>query len=147
MSPWWHADLHEDHKHARSNEDQKTTILGKILAEEIHETSGKILVGDDRDATARPLAGGPGKTLAEDIRGAAARPTSAKSPPSFPCSCQPSQLGEHLHGDVRPLDRLSKHLHGGMQIFVKTPPPHQLSSLPAYMALHALLAWTRVEAG
>ena len=30
-------------------------ILGKILAEEIHETPGKILAGDDRDATARPL--------------------------------------------------------------------------------------------
>ena len=32
-------------------------ILDKILAEEIHETSGKILAGDDRDATARPLLG------------------------------------------------------------------------------------------
>ena len=55
--PWWHADLREDHKHTRSDEDQKTTILGKILAEEIHETSGKILAGDDRDVTARPLPG------------------------------------------------------------------------------------------
>ena len=53
--PWWHADLCEDHKHTRSDEDQKTTILGEILAEEIHETPGKILVGDDRDATTRPL--------------------------------------------------------------------------------------------
>ena len=33
------------------------TILGKILAEEIHETPGKILAGDDYDATARPLPG------------------------------------------------------------------------------------------
>ena len=55
--PWWHADLCQDHKHTRSDEDQKTTILGKILAEEIHETLGKILAGDDRDTTARPLAG------------------------------------------------------------------------------------------
>ena len=45
--PWWHADLCEDHKHTRSDEDQKTMILGKILAEEIHETPGKILAGDD----------------------------------------------------------------------------------------------------
>ena len=43
--PWW----------TRSDEDQKTTILGEILAEEIHETPGKILAGDHRDATARPL--------------------------------------------------------------------------------------------
>ena len=55
--PWWHADLCDDHKQTRSDEDQKTTILGKILAEEIHETPGKILVGDDRSATARPLSG------------------------------------------------------------------------------------------
>ena len=56
------------------------------------------------------------------------------------------QLGEHLRGDVRPLGQLSKHLRGGMQIFVKTLPPHQLSSQPASMALHALSARTRVEA-
>ena len=31
------------------------TILGKILAKEIHETPSKILSGDDRGATARPL--------------------------------------------------------------------------------------------
>ena len=29
--------------------------LGGILAEEIHKTAGKILAGDDHDATARPL--------------------------------------------------------------------------------------------
>lgn len=39
--PWWHADLCEDHKHTRLEEDQKTTILGGTLAEEIHETPGK----------------------------------------------------------------------------------------------------------
>ena len=44
------------------------------------------------------------------------------------------------------LIQLVKHLRGGMQIFVKTLPPRQLSSLPAYVALHALLAWTRVGA-
>ena len=60
--PWWHAGLRKDHRHTRSDEDQKTMILGKILAEEIHETSGKILAGDDRglartrqDSTAVPM--------------------------------------------------------------------------------------------
>ena len=41
---------------------------------------------------------------------------------------------------MRSLDQLGKHLRGGMQIFVKTLLPHQLSSLPAYTALHASLA-------
>ena len=81
--PWWHADLCQDHEHTRSDEDQKTTILGGILAEEIHETPGKTLAGEDSDATARPLPG-PGKILAEDIDGAAARTASAKAPPPSP---------------------------------------------------------------
>ena len=37
--------------------NQKTMILDKILAEEIHKTFGKILTGDDHGATARPLSG------------------------------------------------------------------------------------------
>ena len=32
-------------------------ILGKILAEETHKTSNKILAGDDHGAMARPLSG------------------------------------------------------------------------------------------
>ena len=54
---WWHADLCQDHKHVRSDEDQKTATLGGILAEEIHKTPGKRLAGDDCNATARPLPG------------------------------------------------------------------------------------------
>ena len=54
---WWHANLRQDHKHTRSDEDQKTMILGGILAKEIHETPGKTLAGDDYDAAARPLPG------------------------------------------------------------------------------------------
>ena len=50
--PWWHADLCEDHKYTRSDEDQKTTILGKILTKETDETPGKILTGDDCGAMA-----------------------------------------------------------------------------------------------
>ena len=87
-----------------------------------------------------------GKTLAEDACEAAARPASTKTPPPLPYSYQFNQLGKHLHGSVRPLHQLSKHLRGGMQIFVKAPPPRHLNSLPAYIALHASLAWARVEA-
>ena len=50
--PWWHTDLCEDHKDTRTDEDEKTTILSKILAEEIHKTSGKILAGDDHSVAA-----------------------------------------------------------------------------------------------
>ena len=88
----------------------------------------------------------PGKALAEDICEATTRPTPAMLLPPLPCSCQPNQLGRHLRGNVQLPDQLSKHLRGGMQIFVKTLPPRHLSSLPAYMALHASLAWTRVGA-
>ena len=55
--PWWHADLCQDHKHTRLDEDQKTKTLGGILAEETHKTPSEILAGDDHDATARPLPG------------------------------------------------------------------------------------------
>ena len=41
----------------RSDEDQKTTILGGIPAEEIHETPDKMLAGEDHEAAARPLPG------------------------------------------------------------------------------------------
>ena len=64
-----------------------------------------------------------GKTLPENAYGAAARTVSAKTPPPLPYSCQLDQLGRHLHGSARPLHQLSKHLRGGMQIFVKAPPP------------------------
>ena len=89
---------------------------------------------------------GPDKALAEDISGATAKSASTKTPPPFACSCQPNQLGRHLHGDEQLPGQLSKHLRGGMQIFVKALPPRHLSSLPAYMALHTSLAWARVEA-
>ena len=89
---------------------------------------------------------GPGKALAEDTYRAAAKPASAKTPPPFPYSCQPNQLGRHLRGNVRPLGQLSKRLRGGMQIFVEALPPRHLSYLPAYMAPHASLTRTRVEA-
>ena len=61
-------------------------ILGKILAEEGHQTPGKVLPG----TTARhskTLAGPPGKALAKDASGATARPAPTKLPPPFTCSC------------------------------------------------------------
>ena len=54
---WWHADLRQDHKHMRSEKDQKTTTLGGILAKEIHKTTSKVLAGDDCNSTTRPLPG------------------------------------------------------------------------------------------
>ena len=42
------------------------------------------------------------------------------------------QLGEHLRGNVRLPGQLSKHLRGGMQIFMKIQPPHQLNSQPMW---------------
>ena len=132
------ADLCQDHKHVRSDEDQKTATLGGILSEEIHKTPGKRLAGDDCDATARPLPRGASR--------ATARPAPAKAPPPFACSCPPNQLGRHLRGNMQLPGQISKHLHGGMQIFMKALPPRHLSCLPTYMALPASLAWARVEA-
>ena len=54
---WWHADLSQDHRDMRSDENQKTATLGGILAEEIHKPPGKRLAGDDCNAMARPLPG------------------------------------------------------------------------------------------
>ena len=80
----------------------------------------------------KTLVGPPGKTIAKRTGKATARPAPAKFLPPFLCSHRPNQLGRHLHGS--------------MQTFVETPPPRHLSCLPAYMALHALLAGARVEA-
>ena len=92
------------------------------------------------------LAGPPGKALAKDAGKATAKPTSTKLPPLFACSCQPNQLGGHLRGNMQLPGQLIKCLRGGMQIFVKDPPPCQLSCLPVYMALHTSLAEAHVEA-
>ena len=94
----------------------------------------------------KTLAGPPGKALTKDASTATARPAPAKSPPPFACSCQPNQLGRHLHGNMQLPGHLIKRLRGGMQIFVKTLPPRHLSCLPAYMAPHASLARAHVEA-
>ena len=93
----------------------------------------------------KTLAGPPGKALAKDASGATAKPASDKLPPQFTCSCQPNQLGGHLHGNMQLPGQLIERLRGGMQIFVKAPPPRHLSCLAAYMAPHASLAKARVE--
>ena len=105
-------------------------ILGGILAEEIHKTPGKRLAGDDCNATARPLPGPRQDPCRGHQRGRGQAHTCEGSI-AVPMQLPAHQLGEHLRGDVRSLGQLSKHLRGSMQIFVKTPPPHQLSSQPA----------------
>ena len=90
-----------------------------------------ILVGE-AGAPGKALAGAPGKTVAKHPGKATARPAPARFLLPFVRSRQPNQLGRHLRGS--------------MQTFVEAPPPRHLSCLPAYMALHALLAGARVEA-
>ena len=81
---------------------------------------------------------GPGKTLAKSAP--------IKLPPPFTCSCQPNQLGGHLRGNMQLPSQLIERLCGGMQIFVKAPPPCHLSCLAAYMAPRTSLARARVKA-
>ena len=102
----WHADLSEDQKHVRSGENQKTTILCKILAEDTHETPGKILVGDDHNATGRPLPGprqGPCRGHPQGHSQAHARQGSTTAPMQLPAH----QLGRHLRVNRRHLGQLS----------------------------------------
>ena len=61
-------------------------ILCKILAEESHETPGKILAGDDCAPRQDPCRA-PGKALAEDASRATARSAPTKTPPPSPSSC------------------------------------------------------------
>ena len=103
---------------------------------------GKTLAGPH----GKTLAGPPGEALTKDASRATARPTPTKLPRPFTCSCQPNQLGGHLRGNMQLPGQLIERLRGGMQIFVKAPPPRHLSCLPAYMAPHASLAKARVEA-
>ena len=78
------------------------------------------------------LAGTPGKTITKRTGKATSWPAPAKFLPPLIRSHRPNQLGRHLRGS--------------MQTFVEAPPPCHLSCLPAYMALHVLLAGARVEA-
>ena len=60
--------------------------LGAILVVEIHKTPGKRLAGTTATPRRDPCRA-PGKTLAEGISGATARPALAKTPPPSPSSC------------------------------------------------------------
>jgi hypothetical protein len=137
---WWHVDLCEDQRPASLDKDQKTKTPGKILAGDSHKTPGKILAGDGGETPARPLPR------------ASAGPRPGPYLPTFCCPTavpmrRPArQLGEQLCGSMQLLSQLAKHLRGGRQIFVKALSPHQHSSQPVSMALHASSAWTRVEA-
>ena len=116
------------------------------FAEDAHEAPTRLLPKAStkpRQDSCRGRSEGPGKTLAGNISKTAARPC---RPVVGPAQRPTHQLSRYPRGSTWLLGQLVKHLRGGMQIFVKTLPPHQLSSLPAYMALHASLAWTRVGA-
>ena len=120
--------------------------LGKILAEETHKTPGKILAGDDSNATARPLPG-PRQSPCRGRPRGHSRARTHRASATAPMQLPAHQLGRRLRVGMRLLGQLSACLRGGMQIFVKALPPRHLSSLPAYMALTASLAQARVEAG
>ncbi|EMS63710.1 Tubulin beta-2 chain [Triticum urartu] len=90
--PWWHADLCGDHKYARSDEDQKTTILSKILAKEIDETPGKTLAGDNHGGGEHDEADDSGK-LAGTTGGGAHRATEAR------CWQREAMVEERVSGD------------------------------------------------
>src|SRR3954467_12239466 len=94
----------------------------------------------------KTLAGPPGKALAKDANGATTKPAPDRLPPPFTCSCQPNQLGGHLRGNMQLPGQLIERLRGGMQIFVKAPPPRHLSCLTFYMAPRTSLAMARVKA-
>ena len=124
---WWHEDLCGNKKHTRLHDDQKTTILGKILSKDTQETAGTTFVGDDQDVTARPVSG-PRQDSCQKHPWGYSQAHVCQDSITVPMQLSAHQLGRRLRGDVRPLGRLGKHLRGGMQIFMKNIPRHQLSS-------------------
>ena len=142
---WWHADLCQDHRYMRPDEDQKTATVGGILAEESHETPRQDPCRGRQHATARPLPGHPARPSSRTP----AVPLPGPHQPSLHrrshAAASPNQLGRYLRGKMQLPGQLSRRLRGGMQIFVKTLPPRHLSCLPAYMAPQAPLARARVN--
>ena len=123
----------------------KTEGLQNLDENQKTKTPGKILAGDAHDAAARPLPGPRQDPCRRHPRGRSQAHTCQDST-AVPMQLPAQQLGEHLRGEVQPLGQLNKHLRGGMQIFVKTLPPHRLSSQLASVALHASSARMRVKA-
>ena len=115
------------------------TILGKILAEEIHDTPGKILAGDDRDATARPL---PGPRQDPCL----ARVCRDSTTNSIQLPAQPvGQAPAWQRAASRPTQQAPAWWHADIHEDPTTMPSQQPASL-LFVALHALLDWTRVGA-
>ena len=135
--------------HLRITSNQKSRrrrTSARSLPRKLHKTPGKILVGDDRNTTARPLPGprqGPCRVHPRGHSQARTCQVSATAPMQLPAH----QLGRHLRVGTRLLGQLSACLRGGMQIFMEALPLHHLSSLPAYMVLTGWLAQARVKAG
>ena len=138
--PWWHADLCQVQEHTRSDEDQKTMILGKIPAEEIHETPDKILAGDNREATARPLPR-PSKTVAKDICRATARPASAKDSTAVPMQLPAQPAGQApvwRRAASRPTQQAPAWWHPDLREDPTTTPSQQPASLRSAACLVGL---------
>ena len=72
------------------------------------------------------------------LRGRSQAPTCQGST-AVPTQQSTRQQGRHLRGDVQLPGQLSKHLRGGMQIFVKALPPHRLSSQLAWRCMPSQL--------
>ena len=77
--PWWHADICQDHKHTRSNEDQKTTPPAGSVPRRSTRPPASALPGTTAAPWQDPCRA-PGKALAEGVSGAIARPASTKTP-------------------------------------------------------------------
>jgi hypothetical protein len=118
----------------------------KAPAEDTHEAPARLLpraLVRPRQDSCRGRSQGPGKNLAGNTSKTAAR---LCRPVADPAQRPTHQLSKYPRGSAWLLGQLVKHLRGGMRIFVKTLSPHQHSSQPASLALHASSAWTRVEA-
>ena len=129
--PWWHADLRQDHKHTRSDEDQKTTTLGGILAEEIHKTPSKTLVGDDSNTTTRPLPGPRQDPCRGHQRGhCQARTNQASTTIHMQLQAQPAgQAPVWQHAASRPTQHTPTWRHADLREGSTTTPPQLLAYL------------------
>ena len=149
---WRHVDLCGNQRPASLDENEKTRTPGKISSGMTEDPRQDPCRGRPQPRLGKILAGDTHEIPARALPGASTGPKPSPHLPKLRCPApvptwRPAyQLGAHLCGSMRLLGQPAKHMRGGVQIFVQTLPPHQLSSLPAYMALHVALAWTRVEA-
>ena len=123
-------------------------ILGEILAEEIHETPGKILAGDDHDAMARPLPGLRQDPCRGHLRGHSQAHVCQDS------TAVPIQLPAHparqapawRRAASRPTQQAPTWWHADLREDPTTTPSQQPASLHGAACLDGLDAcWSEVE--